>query len=199
VLQSRAAACAFPLNRAPMTLSWTVRLKYGVLAGSVGWLAGWLMGIPFVLRQAWRYVDAHASQMPVTVAKGMVVWGAFSLFTASAGFVPLVLLFLLISPLWIVRRRRFLLPGVSLAASLAFYYSMGLLHSYHLRHPRTILIFFFTAPNFFAITFALVMMWVYVVLARRRLSASVAHQQVQGTKKKESRHRMRNSMAMTKR
>jgi hypothetical protein len=159
------------LNRAPVTLSWTVRLKYGVLAGMAGWLAGWLMTFPFVLRHAWRYVDAHASQMPVAVAKGMVVWGAFSLFMATVGFVPLVLLFLLISPRWIVRRRSSLLLGVTLAASLAFYYSMGLLHFYHFRHSQIILDFFFTAPHFFSIIFALVMMWVYVVLARRRLSA----------------------------
>jgi hypothetical protein len=155
-----------------MTFSWTVRLKYGVLAGLAAWLAGWLMTIPFVLCEAWRYVDAHVSQMPVAVAEGMVVWGAFSLVEASAGFVPLVLLFLLVSPCRIVRRRRFLLPGVTLAASLAFYYRMGLLHAYDFRHSQTILVFFFTAPNFFAIIFALVMMWVYVVLARRRLSAS---------------------------
>ena len=155
-----------------MTFAWPTRLKYGLLAGLAGWLAGWLTTIPFVLSLAWRYVDADASQMPVTVAEGMVVWGAISLFMASAGFVPLVLLFLLISPRWIVRQRRFLLPGVTLAASLAFYYRMGLLHSYHFRHAQTILTFFFTAPNFFAITFALVMMWVYVVLARRRLLAS---------------------------
>ena len=152
-----------------MTFSRTVRLKYGVLAGMAAWLAGWLMTIPFVLCEAWRYVDAHASQMPVAVAEGMVVWGAFSLLEASAGFVPLVLLFLLISPNWVVRRRHFLLPGVTLAASLAFYYRMGLLHTYHFRHAQTILTFFFTAPNFFAITFALVAVWVYAALAKRRL------------------------------
>jgi hypothetical protein len=156
-----------------MKFAWTVRLKYGVLAGLAGWLAGWLTTIPFVLRLAWRYVDAHASQMPEAVSKGMVVWGAFSLFMATAGFVPLVLpLFLLISPRWIVRRRRFLIPGVPLAAILAIYYRMGLLHSYHFRHPRGLYVFFISAPNLFIITFALVMMWVYVTLAKRRLSGS---------------------------
>jgi hypothetical protein len=92
-----------------------------------------------------------------------------------AGFVPLVLLLLLISPRWIVHRSRFLLPGVTLAAILAFYARMGLLRSYHFRHLQTILVFFFTAPKFFAIIFSLVMMWVYVVLARRRLSAPLRH------------------------
>ena len=80
-----------------MTFAWTVRLKYGVLAGLAGWLAGWLTTIPFVFRLAWRYVDAHTSQLPVAVAKGMVVWGAFSLFMAMSGFLPLGLPLLLLS------------------------------------------------------------------------------------------------------
>ena len=156
-----------------MTFAWTVRLKYGALAGLAGWLAGWLMTIPFVLRLAWRYVDAHAGQMPVAVGKGMVVWGAFSLFMAMAGFLPVGLpLLLLISPRWIVRRRRFLIPAVTLAALLGIYYRMGLLNAYHFLHPEDIVKFFTTAPNLFVITFALVMMWVYIHLAKRRLSAS---------------------------
>jgi hypothetical protein len=156
-----------------MTFAWTVRLKYGALAGLAGWLAGWLLTIPFVLRLAWRYVDAHASQLPVAVAKGMVVWAAFSLLVAMAGFLPLGLpLLLLISPRWIVRRRHFLIPGVTLAAHLAIYSRMGLLHAYYFLHPHDILEFFITAPNLFVMTFALVMMWVYIQLARRRLSAS---------------------------
>jgi hypothetical protein len=155
-----------------MTFPWTVRVKYGALAGLAGWLAGWLTTIPFVFRLAWRYVDAHASQLPVAVAKGMVVWGAFSLFMAMAGFLPLWLpLLTFISPRWIVRRRRFLIPGAPLVALLALYHRMGLLNPYHFIHPRENLYFFTTAPNLFIITFALVMMWVYSVLAKRRLSA----------------------------
>jgi hypothetical protein len=99
------------------------------------------------------------------------VWGAFSLFMAMSGFVPLVLpLFLLVSPRWIVRWRRFLIPGVTLAALLALYYRMGLLHGYYFRHRWHLYYFFVSAPNLFIITFVLVMMWVYVVLAKRRLS-----------------------------
>ena len=71
-----------------------------------------------------------------------------------------------------MRRRRFLIPGVTLAALLAIYNRMGLLNAYHFLHPREFLYFFITAPNLFIITFALVMMWVYIVLAKRRLSAS---------------------------
>ena len=156
-----------------MTFAWPTRLKYGLLAGLAGWLAGWLVTTPYVLSLAWRYVDARAGLMPEAVAKGMVVWGAFSLFVATAGFLPLALpLFLLISPRWIVRWRRFLIPGVTLAALLAIYHRMGLLNDYHFRHPRGLYYFFITAPNLFIITFALVMIWVYIVLAKRRLSAS---------------------------
>jgi hypothetical protein len=156
-----------------MKFAWTLRLKYGVLAGLTGWLVGWLITIPLELSLAWRYVDAHARQLPVALAKGMVVWGAFSLFMAITGFVPLVLpLFLLVSPRWIVRLRSFLIPGVTLAALLAIFNRMGLLNGYYFRHPRSLYYFFISATNLFIITFALVMMWVYVVLAKRRLSAS---------------------------
>jgi len=40
---------------------------------------------------------------------------------------------------------------------------------FYFRHPRAIREFFFSAPNFFVITFALVVVWVYAVLAQRRL------------------------------
>jgi hypothetical protein len=156
-----------------MTFTWRTRLKYGLLAGLAGWLAGWLTTIPFEVSMAWRYVDAHASQLPDSLAKGLVVWGAFSLFMAVAGFVPLALpLLLCVSPRWIVRRRLFLIPGVTLAAILALYNRMGLLNGYYFRHREAMVSFFFTAPNVFIITFALVMIWVYIVLAKRRLSAS---------------------------
>jgi hypothetical protein len=156
-----------------MTFAWQTRLKYGVLAGLAGWFAGWLATIPFMVSMAWRYVDAHASRLPDSLAKGLVVWAAFSLFMAIVGFVPLALPFLLcVSPRWIVRWRRFLIPGVTLAAILAIYYRMGLLNSYYFRHRRILYSFFISAPNLFIITFALVMMWAYTVLARRRLSAA---------------------------
>ena len=159
-----------------MTFTWRTRLKYAVLAFLAGWLAGWLVTIPFVVAMAWRYVDAHASQLPDSLAEGLVVWGALCLFMAIAGFVPLALpLFLCVSPRWIVRWRGFLIPGVTLALILALYYRMGLWNGYYFQHPRILYSFFISAHNVFIIPFALVMMWVYTVLAKRRLSASAAN------------------------
>jgi hypothetical protein len=156
-----------------MTFAWRTRLKYAVLAGLAGWLAGWLATIPFVVGVAWRYVDAHANQLPDSLAKGLVVWGAFGFFMAVAGFVPLALpLFLCVSPRWIVRRRRFLIPGVTLVLTLALYYRMGLWSGYYFQHPRILYSFFISAHNVFIIVFAPVMMWVFTALAKRRLSAS---------------------------
>jgi len=149
---------------------WVTRLKYGFLAALVGWWTAWAVCFPFELALAWRYVDGNARQLPVTLAKGLVVWAAFSLFMALAGFLPLLLPpLLLLSPGWIVRRRHILIPAAPLVALLAIYHRMGLLHSYYYRHPRDLGIFFFTATNFFVITFALVAVWVYVALAKRRL------------------------------
>jgi hypothetical protein len=152
------------------TFGWRIRLKYGLLAAGVGWLAGWMVSFPFELSIARRYVDGNLHQLPVALAKGSVVWGAFSLFMAVAGFVPLGLpVILLVPPAWIVRWRHILIPGATLAALLAIYHRMGLLRPYHFHHPRHIIAFFFTAPNFFVLSFTPVMTWVYILLAKRRL------------------------------
>jgi hypothetical protein len=92
---------------------------------------------------------------------------------AAAGFTPLVLpAVLVVPPRWIVRWRVLLIPAAGLAAILSVNRRMGLLNIYHFRHPRAIREFFFSAPNFFVIAFALVVVWVYSVLARRRLRSA---------------------------
>jgi hypothetical protein len=152
------------------TFGWPTRLKYGLMAAAAGWLAAWAACFPFELSLAWRYVDGNASELPGGLVKGLVVWGGFSFFMAAAGFLPLMLpLLLLVSPGWIVRFHRILIPAAPLVALLALYHRMGFLHAYYYRHPREVSTFFFTAPNFFVITFALVAVWVYVALAKRRL------------------------------
>jgi hypothetical protein len=156
------------------SFGWRVRLQYGLLAAAAAWLAGWIITIPFELSLAFRYVDGNDRQLPVSLVKGLAVWGGFSLFMALAGFVPLVLpAVLLVPPRWLVRWRRILIPGAPLAAGVAIYRRMGLLHPYNFRYRHAIKAFFFTAPNFFVITFALVVVWVYVMLARRRLQVDV--------------------------
>jgi hypothetical protein len=156
------------------TFAWPIRLKYGALAAAAGWVAGWLVSFPFELALAWRYVDGHLRQLPGTLFEGLAVWAVFSLLMALAGFVPLLLpLVLLLSPGWIVLRRRWLIPAAPLVATLAIDYRMGLLNPHHVRqHSEDLRGFFFTAPNFFVITFALAAVWVYIVLAQRRLSES---------------------------
>jgi hypothetical protein len=152
------------------TFGWLPRLKYGFLAALAAWWTAWAVCFPFELALAWRYVDGNSRQLPGTLAKGLVVWGGFSFFMGMAGFLPLMFpLLLLVSPAWIVRLRRILIPAAPLVALLALYHRMGFLHAYYYRHPREARTFFFTAPNFFAITFALVVVWVYVALAQRRL------------------------------
>jgi hypothetical protein len=144
-----------------------------VLAALAGWLAGILVSFPFEFALAWRYVDGNVHRLPDSLAEGLLVWAAFSLFIAVAGFVPLMLpLVLLIAPASIVRWRRVLIPGAPLVALVAIYKRMGMLRPYYLRHTREVRAFFVTGPNFFVVTFALVVIWVYVVLAKRRLSAT---------------------------
>ena len=155
------------------TFGWRLRLKYAMVAGGVGWLVGWLISFPFELSLAWRYVDGDARRLPQVVAEGLVVWGGFSLFMGMAGFFALMLpCFLLIPPRWIVRWRGLLIPAAALASFLAIYQRMGLLHLYYFHHPEAARAFFFTAPNSFVVSFALVVVWLYSVLARRRLAVA---------------------------
>ena len=154
------------------TFGWATRLKYGLLAAAVAWFAGWTISFPFEFSLAWRYVDGNARLLPEALAKGSMVWGGFTLFMAAAGFTPLVLpAVLLIPPRWVVRWRVLLIPAAGLAAILSVDRRMGLLQMYYFRHPHAIRAFFFTAPNFFVVTFALVVVWVYAALAQRRLRA----------------------------
>jgi hypothetical protein len=155
------------------TFGWVTRLKFGVLAAAVAWFTGWIISFPFEFSLAWRYVDGNARLLPEALVKGLVVWGGFSLFMAAAGFTPLVLpVVLVVPPRWIVRWRVFLIPAAGLAAILSVNRRMGLLNIYYFHHPHAIRVFFFTAPNFFVITFALVVVWVYAVLAQRRLRSA---------------------------
>lgn len=154
------------------TFDWATRLRYGLLAAAVAWFAGWIVSFPFELSLAWRYVDGSARLLPEALVKGLAVWGGFTLFMAAAGFTPLVLpAVLFVPPGWVVRRRVLLIPAAGLVAILSVYRRMGLLGIYYFRHPHAIRAFFFSAPNFFVVTFALVVVWVYAVLAQRRLQA----------------------------
>ena len=154
------------------TFGWATRLRFGLLAAAAAWFAGWIISFPFEFSLAWRYVDGNARLLPEALVKGLAVWGGFSLFMAAAGFTPLVLpAFLLVPPRWVVRWRVLLIPAAGLAAILSVDRRMGLLQMYYFRHPYAIRAFFFSAPNFFVITFALVVVWVYAALAQRRLRA----------------------------
>jgi hypothetical protein len=156
------------------TFGWLTRLKYGVLAAVAGWFAAWAVSFPFELSLAWRYVDQNARQLPESFAKGLVVWAGFSFFLVMAGFLPLMLPpVLLIPPGWIVRWRRILIPLAPLAAMAAIYAHIGFLGDYYFRHRWKPRFYLFTGPNFFIVTFALVAVWFYTVLAKRRLSSQV--------------------------
>jgi hypothetical protein len=155
---------------AKKTFGWVTRLKLGLMAAAAAWFVGWIISFPFELSVAWRYVDGNARLLPEALVKGLVVWGGFSLFLAAAGFTPMVLpAVLVVPPRWIVRWRGFLIPAAGLTAMLSVNRRMGFLHTYYFHHPYSVKQFFFSAPNFFVIIFALVVVWVYSVLAQRRL------------------------------
>jgi hypothetical protein len=163
------------VSPARTAFGWATRLKYGLLSAAAAWFAGWIVSFPFELSLARRYVDGNAHLLPEVLVKGLVVWGGFTLFMAAAGFTPLVLpAVLLVPPRWVVRWRVLLILAAGLAAILSVNRRMGFLQIYYFRHPRAVGAFFFTAPNFFVVTFALVVVWVYAVLAQRRLRSADA-------------------------
>ena len=131
------------------------------------------MSFPFELSLAWRYVDGNARQLPDSLAKGLVVWGGFSLFMAMAGFVPLVLpALLLIPPRLDCALARLPDSGQRAGSAHVDLSAHGVAALFHFRHPRrTLVSFFFTAPNLFIVTFALVVVWAYVVLAQTTAAA----------------------------
>ena len=156
-----ARAAAFP---------WYLRLRYGALAALAGWLSGWLATFPFELSTALRYVDGHLRQLPFALAEGMLVWAAFSLFMAVAGFLPVVLpLVLFVPPRWTVRHRIGLVLLAGLGAVLAMDARMHVLSLYYLHHRVVLQDIFFSAANFFVVTFAVVVAWVYSALVKRHL------------------------------
>ncbi len=160
------------MSNTSKNFGWLVRLRYGLLAALIGWVAGWAVCFPFELIIARRYVLSYGAPLLVTLAKGLLVWAGFSGFMAAAGFVPIMLPWLvLISPRWLVRWRRLLIVATPLLAAAAIYRRMGMLHLYFLHHTEAVRSFFFTAPNIFVVTFALVVVWVYTTLAERRLAA----------------------------
>ncbi len=157
----------------PATFGWATRLKFGLIAAAVAWFVGWIVSFPFELSLAWRYVDGNASRLPEVVVEGIDGLGRLQPVhgrgwihaPGAAG-----------GPGGITALDRALaslpVPAAGLAAILSVNRRMGLLNMYHFRHPHAIREFFFSAPNFFVITFALVVVWVYSVLAQRRLRSA---------------------------
>ena len=145
-------------------------MRAGAVACLAAWVAGWVIGFPFEILTAWRYVDGQVPRLPAALAEGLVVWAAFSGFMAVAGFLPVVLpLVLVVSPAWIVRWRWWLIPLVGVAAFVAIAQRMHLMSPYYFHRLGIVRAFFFSAPNFFVITFAMVVLWVYSARAKRRL------------------------------
>jgi hypothetical protein len=149
---------------------WHVRLWYAVLAGLAGWLAGFLLTVPFEIFLAWRYVDGKVSKLPWTLAEGLVVWAAFTGFMAFAAWAPLVLpIVLLTPPRWAVRGQKLLVPAAGAAGLLAIGLRLQLFVRENFADFLTFWHVFFTSQLVFAIAFAMMLTAVYCALARVRL------------------------------
>jgi hypothetical protein len=149
---------------------WRIRFQYAAAAGIVGWIAGFLLTIPFEIALTARYLEGQARGFPITLAEGLTVWACFTLFMAAAAWGPLVLpLALLVPPAWAVRWRGILALAGSAAAVLAMGKRLNLFHKKHFVDLPTIEYTFFTSHIVFAFVFAIVLTVTYSLLAERRL------------------------------
>jgi hypothetical protein len=152
---------------------WRIRLQYAAAAGFTGWIAGFLLTIPFELSLARRYLEGQSHGVAFTLAEGLTVWACFTFFMAAAAWVPLVMPFaLLVPPGWAVRWRGMLVGAAAAAAILAMGKRLNLFVRDHFVDLPTIEYTFFTSQIVFAFVFAVVLTATYSVLAERRLSSS---------------------------
>jgi hypothetical protein len=151
-------------------LGWAVRLRYAMLAGLAGWLAGVAVTVPFEIGVAARYLSGQAGSLLRTLAEGLAIWSAFAFFMALVAWLLLVLpVALLVPPRWIVSWRHVLVPLSPVAAALAMGLRLHIFEQRNLKSSEAFLNVFWIAPNVFGMTFALFLTMVYVLLAARRL------------------------------
>jgi hypothetical protein len=153
-------------------LGWSTRLLYATVAGFAGWIAGFLLTTPFEISEAWRYVDGQSRRMAWTLAEGLAIWAAFTLFMAVAGWLLLVWpVVLVVSPRWVVRWRGIVIPASGAAAVLAIGVRLHLFIGENFVDLPAFEQRFFTPQVIFALVFALALTATYCMLARRRLEA----------------------------
>ena len=155
-----------------MPYGWRSRLRDAALAGLAGWIAGFIVTIPFEVAQAMRYASGYPHHLLKILAEGFLVWAVFTLFMGLVGWLPLAVpVALLVPPRWIVRWRAIVIPLAVAVAFLSLGWRLHLFVWDQYIDGRAVLDAFITAPNLFAWTFAFFLPLIYILLAARRLRA----------------------------
>lgn len=145
------------------------RAGFAALSGLSGWLVGQMVCLPVNLIIAVRDSEGQAKLFVQTLFYGLVAWGVWTMLLATTAWMLVVLpLVLTVRPCLLVRWR-FAVPIVAVVAGLsllgmrptAFHDDSAIffLHKYAQVIPY----------GAFAVSFALVMAWMYILLCKRRL------------------------------
>jgi hypothetical protein len=145
------------------------RAGFAALSGLSGWLVGQIVCLPVNLIIAVRDSEGQAKLFVQTLLYGLLAWGTWTMLLATTAWMLVVLpLVLTVRPCLLVRWR-FAVPIVAMVAGLsllgmrptAFHDSSAIsfLHKYAQVIPY----------GAFAVSFALVMAWMYILLCKRRL------------------------------
>jgi hypothetical protein len=145
------------------------RAGFAALSGLSGWLVGQIVCLPVNLIIAVRDSEGQAKLFVQTLLYGLLAWGAWTMLLATTAWMLVVLpVVMTVRPCLLVRWR-FVVPiaatvgGLSLvgAQPAAFRDSSAIsfLHKYVQVIPY----------GAFALSFALVTAWMYILLCKRRL------------------------------
>jgi hypothetical protein len=145
------------------------RAGFAALSGLSGWLVGQMVCLPVNLIIAVRDSEGQAKLFVQTLLYGLLAWGTWTMLLATTAWMLVVLpLVMTVRPCLLVRWR-FAVPIVAVVAGLsllgtqptAFHddSAISFLHKYAQVIPY----------GAFAVSFALVMAWMYILLCKRRL------------------------------
>ena len=148
-------------------LGWRRRLGYAAVSGLTGWALAQIATLPSNLLTAMR--DSEPHRMGQTLMLGTLVWACWTLILALVAWLliaaPLVLA---VRPSLLVRLRRYILGGASLAAVGA---TLSKIRSFHDPAASTAFLRFFEIVPYgtFAVVYAVGTASVYIALAKRWL------------------------------
>jgi hypothetical protein len=152
----------------PVMSGWR-RAGYAALSGISGWLVGQIVCLPVNLITAVRDTEGQPGLFVQTLLYGLLAWGGWTLFLATAAWLLVVLPLVMTMRPCLLVRLRLILPIVATLGALsltgmrpAMFRDTGAVSFFH-KFAQVI------PYGAFAVSFTLVTAWMYILLSKRRL------------------------------